>query len=140
MASPAVGVSTGITLTFATTSWAPQVTSVKHGAITRKAIDTTHHGTGSVATNRIGNASFTPGKISDPGELEIEGHFNPDTIPPIDKAAETVTVGVPGSSTPATWAATMFMTEFEWTGMLEEKLTFRAKVKISGNITPTAGT
>jgi len=138
MASLACNVSTGLTITFSSGFFA-QITDVQWSGITRPAIKTSHMGTAAPAAGKFGNDTFIPGDLSDPGELQVEGHFNPDTLPPIDGAAETCTVSIPGSATPATWAGSAFMTNFEVGMPLEDKMTFTATLKFSGNITRTAG-
>jgi|CXWL01.1.fsa_nt_gi hypothetical protein len=139
MASPAVNVTTGLTITFQSGFFA-QITDVQWSGISRPSIKTSHMGTAAPSAGTFGNDTFIPGDLSDPGELQVEGHFNPDTLPPIDSAAATCTVTIPGSSTPATWAGSAFMTGFEVSMPLEDKMTFTATVKFSGAITRTAGT
>ena len=140
MASPAVNVSTGLTITFDSGFFA-QITNVNWTGITRPAIKTSHMGTAAPSSNQIANDTFIPGDLIDPGSLEVEGHFNPDTDPPMDQAAAaTCTVTIPGSTTPATWAASAFMTEFSIAMPLEDKMTFSATLKFSGIISITDGT
>ena len=140
--SAAVDVATGLTLTFGTSSWAPQITGVGQAGVSREAIATSHHGTAAAGAGTFGNATFVPGRIVDPGSLEIEGHYNPDEIPPIGEDAETVTLAYAasgGDSSGATVASSGFLTDFSTTGELDGKITFTATLKRSGNVTRTAG-
>lgn len=97
-------------------------------------------GTAAAGAGKFGSRTFIAGDLSDAGELEVEIHFNPDTRPPIEGAAETVTVTIPGSTTPATWAGSAFMTGCSVAFPLEDKMVMTCTLKFSGNITVTAGT
>ena len=124
-------VGTGTTITFGTSGFQAQILSVDWGSIEREAIDTTHMGT-------TGYKSFIPSKLVDPGEIELEIAFDPDDFPPVDGAAETITVTWPlqssGSSTPASWNCSGFVTSFEAQAPLEEKMTGNMTIKCSGTI------
>ena len=119
---------TGIAITFDSGFFA-EIVSVNHTGLSRAAINSSHMGTTVAHT-------FTAAKLFDPGQLEVELHFDPDTRPPIDDAAATATVTFPGGDT---WAASAFMTDFEYTGPFEDKMTARGTLKYSGNITVTPG-
>lgn len=140
--SSAVDVTTGVTLTGGTSGWSFNLTGINHGGITRVSIGTSHMGTAAAGAGKYGNMTFIPGDLSDPGNLAIEGHYNPDTEPPIDQVAETWTIQYQasgGDSTGAAHAASGFMTDFDETGPLEDAMTFTATIKLSGNVTQTAG-
>lgn len=126
MASPAVQIGTGTTITFDSGFFA-QILSVNHSGISRGSIDTTHMGTTTART-------FAATDLFDAGELEVEIHFNPDTRPPIDDAAETCTVTFPST---ATLAGSAFMTGFQYGDPLEDKMTATATLKFSGDLTFT---
>lgn len=121
-------VGTGTAITFDSGFFA-EILSVNWSGISRESIDTSHMGT-------TGGMTFTPGDLYDPGELQVEMAFVPGTSPPYDGAAETCTVTWPDAGA-ATWAASGFMTGFEVTGPLEERMTATGTVKLSGNITIT---
>lgn len=129
MASPACDILTGSTITFSTGFFA-QIVSASWSGQSRPAIPTSHCGTATKAT-------FIPGGICDPGSLEVELHFNPDTTPPTEAVAETLTFTFAGG---ATWAATGFMTDFAWRGELDGKMIATATIKFSGDITITPDT
>lgn len=139
MSSPAAAVATGSSIAFSTTFFA-QITKIKHSGISRPALKTSHMGISLAGAGKFGNDTFIPGKLNDPGELEIEGNFNPDTLIPIEGAAEMLTLTIAGATTPATFAGSAFMTDFEWDGPIEGVMTYKAKVKFSGNVTKTSGT
>lgn len=132
----AVDTAIGLTVTFGTTSYTANIVSARWTGISRGAVDTTHLGTTTAK-------SYTPFDLFDPGELEMGIQFDIDDYPPIDQAAETITVTAPiasGESAGGTWAATGFVTGFEWGGSTEENLMdATVTVKFSGDITDTDG-
>ena len=119
-------VSTGLSITFSTGFFAEILTG-KWTGYERPSIDTTHMGTTTART-------YTPGSLADPGQLEVELLFDPTTKPPINSAAETVTVT---HSDATTWAASGFMMEFEWDSPLEDRAVANAVIKFSGDVTVT---
>jgi hypothetical protein len=136
-----VDVGYGTTVVFGTSAFSAELLSVDWGGISREAIDVTHMGSGAPGAGVFGNMEFIPNDISDPGELTMEIHFNPDTLPPIDAVAETVTVTFPlfaGDTTPADWEGSGFVTSYEPTVPHDDKMTATMTVKFSGNITRTA--
>ena len=126
-------------ITFSSSFFA-QITSLNWSGISREAFDTSHMGLSLAGSGKFGNMTKIPSKLNDPGKLEVEFNFNPDTLPPIEGAAETVTVTIGDSSTPATWAGSGFMTEFSWEGPLQGIMKGKATITFSGNVTRTAGT
>ncbi len=108
--------------------------------IERAAIETSHQGLSLAGWGKFGNKTFIPSKLNGPGTLTVNINFNPDTLPPIEGAAETVTLTIGDSSTRATWAGSGFMTSFKATGPLEDKMSATAVITFSGNVTRTAGT
>lgn len=141
MPGASVYVSTGCSITFVTSSFTANLLSVALDAIARAALETSHMGIAAPASGKLGNKTFTPGKLSDPGSIKIKIQFNPDNIPPIDAAPETIRVTWPlitGDTTAAKWEATGFMTDFNITAELDTIIEAEATVKLSGNITRTA--
>lgn len=125
---------TGSTITFSSGFFA-EITSISHSGMSRESIGTSHMGT-------TGGRTFIPGDLYDPGELSVELNFDPtdDVTAPLTNAAETVTVTIPNSptaTTVTTWAASGFMTGFEYTDPLEDLMTASATIKFSGDITIT---
>lgn len=132
MANPCIG--HGSTITFATSGFTASIRSFNPASMSRDAIDDSHAGT----TGKF--RTFCAGMI-DMGELTIDIIFDPDTDPPIDGAAETITITFPtpsGQSTPADWEFTGFMTAYNPTVPFDGLLTASVTVKISGDITYTA--
>ena len=129
MAAPIIA--TGVTITFATSAWSANLMSVTHSGNGREAIKTSYQGTTTVDT-------FVPSKLRDPGSWEIEVQYDPLEDPPLDAAAETITVAWPDGEEEA---FTGFVTGFEKSGTLDEMVMATMTIKVSGAITsptPTA--
>lgn len=127
MASPLVDIGTGITIVFGTTGFTAQIVDVSGPGLSRESIDVTHQET-------VDARAFTPADLFDGGELSFDIHFNPDTDPPVDEVAETITITWPAG---ATWAFNGFMTGYEPAAPLDDKMTGSVTVKVNGDITIT---
>ncbi len=143
MASNVVDVGNGLTLTLATDTWeaSVEIVSMEWSGITREAIETTHLGTTLPGAGTLGSKTFIPSDHTDPGELAIEFHFNPDDKPAFETAAETVTATWfgPDDAAGATWACSAFWTSYGTGSMTaEEKMVGSGTLKMTGNITITA--
>lgn len=126
-------IGTSTTITFGTSGWTGEIASVDGPNETREAIDTTHLGT-------TGNRTFTPATLVDSGEVSLTCWYDPDEPPPIDGAAETITITWPvpsGLSNGATAEFTGFITSVGRTTPLEEKIEGSITIKASGDITFT---
>lgn len=143
-ASALVGCGTGTSITFGTSSWTSNLLSVGWSGIKRKALDTSYMGTTMLTANTtsFGSMTFIPSSLSDPGSLKFKVQFNPDKLPLVDTAAETITVTWPkGANTVgANWAATGFVTDFDMTSALESIMEADVTCKISGNVSLTKAT
>lgn len=141
MAAPTVDQGHGATILFGTSSWTAEILSLGWNGASREAIPTSHLGTAAPATGKWGNMTFIPSDLSDPGNLEIEYHHNPDTTVPLDAVAETITITFPSppgvTTTGAKWSSSGFVTSAEVTAP-DGKMTGRMTVKLSGNIQKTA--
>ena len=127
---------TGATIVFGTSSFSAEILGATLPGATRPVIDTTHLGT-TVARSKI------PGDLIDWGQFEFELQFDPDNEPPLDQAAETITVTFPtpsGGLTGATWEFSGFIASYSGAFALEEKMTATVTLEISGDITWTAST
>lgn len=136
-----VDIGTGTTLTFA--SFTAELTAINWDGITRDIIETSHLSTAVAGAGKIGSKTFIPGDLVDPGEISIEGHFDPDLTPPMESAAGTATITFPlpaGGLTKADWEASAIMSSFSLGVPLEDKMTFSATIKVTGEITLTAST
>jgi hypothetical protein len=141
MPGATVDIGTGATITFGTSSWTAELLDIQWSGISRESVETSHMGTAAPGVGKFGNRTHIPGDLSDPGELRIQFHLDPDDEPPIDQPAETITVAFPlvsGDATPANWAGSGFATDFSLSVPLEDKMTGEMTVKFTGNITQTA--
>lgn len=122
---------TGATITFSS-GFLAEILDVNWGEIERASIPSSHMGT-------TGGRTFLAGDTYDPGKLDVEIAFAPETTPPFLGAAETVTLthvsaGTGGNST---WSASGFMQTFAFSAPWEERSTAQVGIKLSGNITVT---
>ena len=108
-----------------------QIQNINWSGITRESFPTSHAGTTTGKT-------YVEADLFDPGEISVDLLFAAQTRPPIDNASETLTLTFQGGTT---WAATGFMTSFEFTGASGESadlMTATSVIKFSGDITITA--
>lgn len=115
----------GTTIAFSSGFFA-EILSVDGPDLSRDPIETTHMGT----TN--GNKTFIPSDLIDNGTLSVEIAYVPATSIPINSAAETVTVTMPGGSTVA---GSGFMTNFSPSFPIDDRMTASCDVKLSGELT-----
>jgi len=88
-------------------------------------------------SGKFGNLPKVPGDVVDPGELEVQFNFNPDTLPPLEGSAESCTITFDEG---ATWSGSAFMREFSVGVPMDGVMSGRAILAFSGNITVTADT
>ena len=119
-----VDVAMGITIVFATTAFEAEITDIRFPKLSRGSIDVTHQGSTKAR-------EYTPTDLYDAGEFDFDFHFNPATSPPIDEAPEVVTITYPDGDE---WVVTAFMTGYEPTGPLDDKMTGTATFKITGQV------
>lgn len=121
------GIGTGTTVTFGTSGFSAELLGIDHGDIARPKIDTTHYG----STGRTAR----PGKLVDPGEVELELAFDPADRPPVSADPEVITIQMPpeaGEITGAKLEGTGFISGWKFGLPLEERNTGSATVVWSG--------
>jgi len=128
MAAPNVDIGTGITLVFGTSGFTAEITDITPPGASRDSVNTSHQGTTTAHT-------FSPTDLYDAGELSFDFHFNPDTSPPIDGATEEIVMTFPSG---CTWTFNGFMTAYEPSTPLEDKMTGSATVKVTGAVAISA--
>jgi hypothetical protein len=132
----------GITATFGTSSYSMEYTELELSGASRNAIDVTHMTSTAPTGDQIGGKEFIPEDLADGGILTLTGHENPDSFPPLNGAAETLTLQFPatgGDSTGASWAFTCFVIDVGISMPRGDKMTRSVQVKITGVLDPTAG-
>ena len=125
----------GLAITFSS-GFCAWITDANWDGIERKDIDVTNDASPS------GWMQFIPSDLRDPGNLEVDLIFNPNTTLPITNAAETITVTFPvpiGGSTSATWACSGFATKIGMAAPMKDKMTLKLSIKFTGVPTFTAG-
>ena len=143
MPGTAVNVGTGTTITFGTSSYSANIENIDWSGISREAHRTTHMSSSIPGAGQIGGHTYIPSKFADAGSISVDAQFNPQTNPPVNSAAETITITFPlvtGDATQASWACTGFMTDFSLTDPYDGKMMCKFTVKASGNITMTDAT
>ncbi len=145
MPGAAVDVGFGTTIVFATTGFTANIVGpITWSGVVRSALETTHMSTAGPGANQIGNRTFMPGDLVDPGTLTMPIHFNPNTNIPIHAVPETITVSYPlvtGDATRANWACSGFITDVgSITVEMDAVMTTTITVKLTGPITMTDAT
>ena len=126
MADTTVGA--GITVTFSS-GYLAKIEDVSYDGMERGSVETTHAGT-------TGGDTFIPLTTYNPGQLTTLLQFDTNVAPPIQGAAETVTVNLPPSGA-NTMSASGFMTSFNFTNPIKDKVMATATIQLSGNVTWT---
>lgn len=132
----ATDVTTGATVVFGTSGFSAEILSIGLPSVSRGSIDTTNLATTNART-------YQPVDLVDWGELELEMNFDADAEPPMDGAAETITITFPtpaGGIGGATIAGSGFFVGFTLTAPTEEKMTATATIKWTGDLTWTDAT
>lgn len=119
--------STGITVGFGTTSFSAELTGVSMSGVERTSLQTSHHGSS--------EHTFIPGDLVNYGEVTCEIQWDPDTAPPIDADAETITITFPNG---AKIVGSAFVTSYDWDAPLEEITTGSFTFKWAGEPTVTS--
>lgn len=131
----------GTTVVFGTSAFTSDILSVGFPDISRESLPTSHMGTAATTSGGVGSMTSIPAALVEPGSMELELHFDPDQVPPIDLAQETITVTWPkaaADSTAANWAFTGHCTNYSPAAPFDDKMTGSLTVKVSGKITFTA--
>lgn len=110
-------------------SFFAEIQSVSLSGYERAAIETTH------MTSTSGWRTFQPSDLKSPGTIELELSFRPNDNIPITSAAETWTITFPipsGGSSGATLACSGFLTSFEFSDPMDERMTATATLQLTG--------
>jgi hypothetical protein len=86
-----------------------------------------------------GYQTYIPGKLVEGGTVDMEIAFDPDAIPPIAGAAESIVVTFPipsGGAAGAYVTFTGYMNSWSWTDPMEEKMTASITIKVDGLTDP----
>jgi hypothetical protein len=133
----------GTTITFGTSAFAANVLDITMPAADRPALDTTHMGTAAGAEHT--NASwrtYIPSDVGSWSGCRVSMHYDPDLLPPIDEAAETITIQFQpavGQSTGASVAFTGFMTTYSGNASLDDVAGGDYELQVTGDIAIAPG-
>lgn len=118
---------TGITITFAS-GFLAEILDVSPPNLSRISVQSSH------MLTPDNFHTFLEGKLTDPGELTVEIGFDPALAPPINDAPETIVITFPDAGA-ATQTFIGFMTGFEPSGPLEDRMTATVTIKATGPVT-----
>ncbi len=143
MAGLDADVSTGLTLLLGTTGFTANVLSANWTGGAREPKATSHMSTAQPSAGEVGNMTFLPGDLVDPGQLDITFQFKTNEQPPMSAVAELVTLtwalGA-GDAVAASLAGQGFFISFEITADLDEIMEATASIKFTGPLTWTDST
>ncbi len=124
----------GIAITF-NTGFCAYITNLDHSGLSRSVIETSNNS----ITTPFGR-TFIFGKLIGPGQYSVDLLFDPNILPPISAAMEVITVTWPklGVTTAATWACSGGLSDFSSSSPMDDKMTAKAVLTLSGAITVTA--
>lgn len=135
----AVALPTGTTITFGTTGFTANIIgSINWSGISRAVVETTHFGSTQAGSRQVGGRTFTPGKLVDPGTLQIEIQYDPTLEIPVRRDPETITIQPPSGQASGTIAGTGFVTDVSIGEPLEGLPTATLTIKWSGLVSTPA--
>jgi hypothetical protein len=144
MTAPVARIGLGATVTFGTSGAEFEVVKADWDGLTRTAHETTHLGTTQPTGVNHGSRTFIPGKVTDPGTLTLEGHWNAAEMNLIEGALETVTIAFgleSGQTTADTYSGNAFVVSVGGISIEPDaKIMQTIQLKLSGVWTYTAAT
>lgn len=129
----ATDISTGITLVFGTSGFSAEITSITLDPQEVEPVDVSHMGT-------TGFREYIFTKLTDPGGISFDMHYDPDEDLPTLGTAETITLtfATPsGGLTGANISGTGAMISHSAEAPLEGVMTASAVIKFDGKTGPT---
>lgn len=119
---------TGTTISFAS-GFLAEILDVRPPAASRGKVDTTHM----LSTP---TREFLPTVLHEWGEAEIDMGFDPGAEPPLTGNAQAVTITYPDGET---WSFNGWLSRYESTVPLEDKMTATCAIQVSGSVTINGG-
>jgi len=104
-----------------------EILDVTPPGMSRESIQSSHMGS-TIAHD------FIPSKLYDGGEVTLEIAFDPNWAVPISAAAQSVVITFPDSGS-STWTFDAFVTGYEPTDPLEDRMTASLTLKVTGAVT-----
>lgn len=119
-------IGTGTTITFNTSAIA-EILDVTPPGMSRESIQSSHMGTTTAHT-------FLPSKLYDGGELQLDLAFDPKYAIPFNGVVAACVITFPDSSA-TKWTFDAFITGYEPTDPLEDRMTASLTLKVTGTVT-----
>ncbi len=114
------------TVTFGTSAFNAKLVSVDGWGYSREAIDQTDMSSTVAHT-------FLPSTLYDAGEISLTFYHDAAIAPPFSATAETVTIAAAGD-TSNTWAASAFMTGYDFGAQTDNIMEATMTLKVTGTI------
>lgn len=139
-----LGSGAGVTLAFATTTtFTPSITGISGGELIRDVYDKTHFGSAVGVDHALLRwREQEAGDFGSVNDFIVDMLYNIDTIPPIDKAPEIITLQCPpktGQTTGGKIVFTGFLKEFGGSFVMKDTRRGRFVVCVTGPMEYTAG-
>jgi len=131
----------GMTWTLGTSGFTSEVLSADWSGISTESFETSHALTAAAGAGKIANATYLFSDITDGGAITLTFNFDPDQLPPVAGVVETGTLlfrKIAADASAASWAASVGMTDWGFSGDLKGKWTATGTWKVTGNITLVA--
>lgn len=134
----------GVTITFATTTFAASVTGISGGDLIREFFDNTHFGS-PVGTDFDGVRWLQqqPGDLASVGDILVEILYDIEVLPPIDEPLEVITIQCPpgaGQVTGPKLVVTGAMSNYKGANFaMKDRRRGQYTIKVSGAPEFTAG-
>lgn len=81
MSNKFVSVANGLRLVFGTSGFEADIVSVSHSGVARALIETSHMGTPEPGEDELGGKTFIVDPLEDPGQLQVQVHYDPSNPP-----------------------------------------------------------
>ena len=76
-----VSVSNGLRIAFGKSGFVADILTVSHSGVARALIETSHMGTPEPGDGEIGGKTFIVDPLEDPGQLQLQVHYDPSNPP-----------------------------------------------------------
>ncbi len=132
-----VSVANGLKIAFGKSGFEADIVSVSHSGVARALIETSHMGTPEPQDGEIGGKTFIVDPLEDPGQLQLQVHYDPSNPPkrtdPDDPEAIEVTYRKPkGAATAARLVGDGWLQEWSAEMNLGAKMTATLTVTFTG--------
>lgn len=132
-----VSVANGLRIAFGKSGFEADIVSVSHSGVARALIETSHMGTPEPQDGEIGGKTFIVDPLEDPGQLQLQVHYDPSNPPkrtdPDEPEAIEVTYRKPkGATTAARLVGDGWLQEWSAEMNLGAKMTATLTVKFTG--------